>query len=398
MQKISTIIISVVLVSFSSFAQQKVDGEFGKGINIITADSSFSMNFSARFQSLYMVDGIINNDNQISDGTSQFLIRRSRLKFGGHAYSPKVKYKIELGLSNRDISGAVSETKDADRIILDAVLKYNFYKGFSIWGGQTKLPGNRERVISSGNLQFVDRSLVNSKYTLDRDMGIQLRHKHKIGKMVLREAFSLSQGEGRNITALNIGGLDYTSRLEILPFGTFAGKGDYVGSDTKRESSPKLAIGVTYDFHDRAARQRGQQGSFIENTSGEYVTSSLKTVFIDLMFKYKGISVMAEYADKNGDNSQALDSDGISQGYFYTGTGLNLQAGYLFKSNWELAGRYTNIQPETTTGKTDIDQFTFGTSKYIVGHKLKVQSDLSYTTEEGKDDKVMMRLQFDIHF
>tara|TARA_B100000768_G_scaffold81582_1_gene77353 strand:- start:29394 stop:30590 length:1197 start_codon:yes stop_codon:yes gene_type:complete len=398
MQKISTIIVSVFIVSFSSFSQQIVDGKFGKGINIITADSSFSMNFSARFQSLYMVDGIINNDNQISDGTSQFLIRRSRLKFGGHAYSPKVKYKIELGLSNRDISGAISETKDADRIILDAVLKYNFYKGFSVWGGQTKLPGNRERVISSGNLQFVDRSLLNSKYTLDRDMGIQLRHKHKIGKMVLREAFSLSQGEGRNVTVLNIGGLDYTSRLEILPFGTFASKGDYVGSDTKRETSPKLSVGVTYDFHDRAARQRGQQGSFIEGTNGEYVTSSLETVFIDLMFKYKGISVMAEYADKKGDNSQALDNEGISQGYFYTGKGLNLQAGYLFKSNWELAGRYTNIQPEATTGKTKIDQYTFGTSKYIVGHKLKVQSDLSYTKEEGKEDKVMMRLQFDIHF
>lgn len=398
MKKFISVIIFIILVSLSSIAQQKVEGKFGKGISIVTADSSFSFNFAARFQSLYIADGIINGDNQISNGTSQFLIRRSRLKFGGHAYSPKVKYKIELGLSNRDISGALPETNNSDRIILDAVLKYNFYKGFSIWGGQTKLPGNRERVISSGNLQFVDRSLVNSRFNIDRDMGVQLRHKHNIGKMIIREAFSVSQGEGRNITAKNIGGLDYTSRIEILPFGAFTSKGDYVGSDTKREASPKLAIGATYDFHDRAARQRGQLGSFIEGTNGEYVTSSLETIFLDMMFKYRGFSVMTEYADKKGDNSQAIDSEGISQGYFYTGKGLSIQGGYLFKSNWELAGRYTNIQPEASTGKTVIDQYTLGTSKYIVGHKLKVQSDLSYTKEEGKDDKVMMRLQFDIHF
>ena len=37
--------------------------------------------------------------------------------------------------------------------ILDAYLKWNFYKNFEIWAGQTKLRGNRERVISSQNLQ-----------------------------------------------------------------------------------------------------------------------------------------------------------------------------------------------------------------------------------------------------
>ena len=37
--------------------------------------------------------------------TSAF-IRRARLKFDGFALSPKLKYKLELGLSNRDIAGA----------------------------------------------------------------------------------------------------------------------------------------------------------------------------------------------------------------------------------------------------------------------------------------------------
>ena len=38
---------------------------------------------------------------------------------------------MELGLSNRDLSGGDSpEYKNASRMILDAYVEYNFYKGF----------------------------------------------------------------------------------------------------------------------------------------------------------------------------------------------------------------------------------------------------------------------------
>ena len=40
--------------------------------------------------------------------------------------APKLKYKLELGLSNRDISGASEFTSNAPRYILDAVIKWNF--------------------------------------------------------------------------------------------------------------------------------------------------------------------------------------------------------------------------------------------------------------------------------
>ncbi len=398
MNKSLALLAIITLASFTAFSQGTANKTFGKGISLMSQDSTFSLKFGARFQSLFLADGVINDDGQISDGSSTFLIRRSRFKFDGHAYSPKLKYKLEIGLSNRDISGASAQTRGADRMILDAVIKYNFYKGFTLWAGQTKLPGNRERVISSGNLQFVDRSLVNSKYNIDRDMGVQLRHKHKVGKMIVKEIFSVSQGEGRNVTAANLGGLDYTSRIELLPFGAFTSKGDYIGSAVKREESPKLAIGLTYDYHDRAVRQRGQQGSYLQDDNGDYITSNLETFFLDMMFKYKGISAMVEYADKNGDNVIALDNEGISHGYYYTGTGLNAQLGYMFKSNWEVAGRMTTITPQQATGQNNIDQYTLGVSKFIVGHKLKVQSDFSFTQEKNKNDVVMMRLQFDLHF
>lgn len=389
------------ILSFNSiYAQTEVDSKFGKGLyNVVAADSSWSMKFGMRFQTLFIGEFDNNEDEGVTNANSNFLIRRSRLKFNGFAYSPKLQYKVEFGISNRDISGASVETRGAPRIILDAVLKWNFHKNFTIWAGQTKLPGNRERVISSGNLQFVDRSLVNSNFNIDRDMGVQLRHHFKVGNsFVIREVFAFSQGEGRNITADNLGGYDWTARIEFLPFGNFTKKGDYSGSDIKREEKPKLSVGITYDMHDRAVRERGNTGSFMRTDVG-YFETDINTIFADLMFKYKGFSVMAEFADKQADEIFAKNSDGTLTGdNVVAGSGLVVQAGYLFKSNIELAGRYTTIDLAEELNQEIINQYTIGASRYVVGHKLKVQADVSYTNQEGSDDNILYRMQFDLHF
>lgn len=390
----------VSLFTSFSYAQDTVNHTFGKGIiNVVAADSTWDMKFAARFQTLFIGDFAIDDQNNIVDANSNFLIRRSRLKFDGFIYSPKLTYKLELGLSNRDIGGAIPETNNSSRIIFDAVLKWNFYKNFSLWAGQTKLPGNRERVISSGNLQFADRSLVNSRYNIDRDVGIQIHNHHKIGKtFVIREVLAISQGEGRNITVGNLGGYDYTARIELLPFGNFTNKGDYFGSDLAREEKPKLSLGITYDMHDRAVREHGNTKSFMRTENG-YFETDINTLFVDFMFKYQGFSMMGEYADKECKSLFARNNQGDLTGDFITaGKGLVLQAGYLFKSNFELAGRYTTIDPDKKLPLPMLEQYTLGFSKYIVGHKLKVQADLSYTEREKLYDEFMYRLQFDVHF
>ncbi|WP_188606561.1 porin [Aquaticitalea lipolytica] len=388
-----------VIAFFTLFimnAQEINAPKFGKGIfNLVGQDSTWTMKIAARMQFLAVSTWPEGQSNE-----SEFLVRRARLKFDGYAFSPKLEYKLELGLSNRDISGASEFTSDAPRYILDAVIKWHFAPNFEFWFGQTKLPGNRERVISSGNMQMVDRSLLNSRFNIDRDMGIQLRHKFNLSeKFVVKEIFAISQGEGRNITTGNLGGHQYTSRLEILPFGEFASDGDYSGSDLKREKTPKLAIGATYDFNNNAVKNRSNQGSYMTNDVGFYETN-ISTVFVDAMFKYDGFSLMAEYSNRDAKDPYAKNSDGTLTGdEVQVGSGLNLQAGYLFKSNWEVSGRYTNIAlDKTITGKDTENQYTLGVSKYIVGHKLKVQTDISHLEVANGTNELMYRLQFDIHF
>lgn len=388
-----------LVTSYFSQAQDITNNKFGKGlVNVVAKDSSFSLKFAARFQSLYTGSWDFANNDNLENGVSQFSIRRARLKFEGFAYSPKVTYKIELGLSNRDISGASEFTSNAPRYILDAVLKWNFYENFELWAGQTKLPGNRERVISSANLQTVDRSLVNSEFNVDRDMGFQLHHYINLGKnVIVREAFAISQGEGRNVTSENLGGFQYTGRVEILPFGDFD---DYSGADLDREETPKLALGVSYDHNVNAVRTRSNSGSYMTTDTGFFETD-INTFFVDGIFKYQGFSAMAEYAKRTADNPVALNSDGTPTGRVVeVGDGINAQAGYLFKNNYEVVTRYTQVTlDEALTGEGVEDQYTLGLSKYIVGHKLKVQTDVSWNDyEDNADNSLSYRLQIDIHF
>jgi phosphate-selective porin OprO/OprP len=388
------------ICTFLSTKSQETNApKFGKGLfNLIGQDSTWSMKIGLRFQTLATSKWEVNNG--LTNPESSMLIRRSRLKFDGFAYSPKLKYKVELGLSNRDQSGASEYTSNAPRQILDAVLKWNFSGNFVLWAGQTKLPGNRERVISSANLQQVDRSLLNSRFNIDRDIGIQLRHHFKLSDTFLvKEIFSIAQGEGRNITTGNIGGYQYTTRVELFPFGNFTSKGDYKGGDLKFEPNPKLSLGFAYDFNNNASKTRSNQGSYMLNDTGFYSTN-ISTLFMDAMYKHQGFSVMAEYANRNAADALARNSDGSLTGdEVQVGAGLNLQTGYLVSKTVEVSARYTNITLDRNiTGKAAENQYTLGVSKYIAGHKLKVQTDVSYTDIGFKTNQLLCRLQVDIHF
>lgn len=396
-----TLVAIAFLVLTSLNAQEISDTSFGKGlINFVAKDSSFSVKFAPRFQVRSMSSW--NHDgSQYGSSEHNFIVRRARLKFDGFAYSPKLKYKIELGLSNRDISGANQFNRNTPRYILDAVIMWNFAGNWELWAGQTKLPGNLERVVSSANLQLIDRSLLNSRFNIDRDLGIQLRHKTNLGgDFLMREKFSVSQGEGRNVTEGNEGGLQYTARLEFLPFGTFESKGDYSQSDLKREEKPKLMVGLTYNYNQDAVRERGFAGDYMMRADGSLYETDQTTVFADAMFKYEGFSFMGEYAKRTADDEIATEADSVTPtgDIVLTGNALNFQAGYLFNNNYEIAARFTTVDYESVTGALPTEQYTLGINKFVVGHKLKIQSDISYTTVDGEASNLTFRLGFDIHF
>ena len=115
----------------------------------------------------------------------------------------------------------------------------------------------------------------------------------------------------------------------------------------------------------------------------------------DVHFKYKGFSFMVEYANRTTtDGSPVVNMDET----YYTGYAVNTQIGYIMKNNWEVVSRYTKVTPQQITMNNNITQYTIGISKYVVGHNLKVQGDISYTEEETQKGIIMVRLQTEFNF
>jgi len=188
----SKLLLILVITGSALQAQDVKVNTLGKGIVFQPEDNSYSVKLGMRFQSLYIGEWDL-DDDVYSD---QALVRRARLKLDGHIYSEKFTYKVQLGFSNRDTrissSGGLPQNSSTVNTVLDAVIKYNPVSDFEIWFGQAVLPGNRERLISSQKVQFVDRSLLSSSFNLDRDVGIQLRNQSSIGKAVIKQMAAIS--------------------------------------------------------------------------------------------------------------------------------------------------------------------------------------------------------------
>ena len=338
---------------------------FGQGIGIHPTDSSFSFNLRFRMQNRA---GALFNDEELSEIEAR--VRRLRLRFDGYVLNPKFSYVIQLSFTRGDMDW---ENTEFPNIVRDAMFFYRVNDKLQLGFGQTKLPGNRQRVNSSGDLQFVDRSIVNAQLNIDRDFGFHLAYTENLFKnfyAVFRSA--ITSGEGRNIISTS-DGLAYTGRVELLPLGLFEKFGDYFEGDLIREQTPKLSAGFTYSRNDQTLRTGGQIGQAL------FEPRSMITLSTDWLVKYRGFALAIEWMYRESDDPVTQNLLGDVR-YIYTGLGQNYQASYIWPNNYEVALRYSSMNPadQVSQFETDIHQYTIGLSKYLKGHRLKLQTDITY--------------------
>jgi len=362
---------------------------FGKGLGITSPDSLFQFNIRFRIQNRFSY--LKNEDDEAAfDGQ----IRRLRLRFDGFVGDPRFLYVIQLSFA----PGDVGEIEDGENlnIIRDAVVYYNASKHWNFGFGQTKLPGNRQRVNSSGGLQLTDRSINNARFNIDRDFGFFINHFHdKKNEFSWNLKSAITTGDGRNYTKSPDNGLAYTSKLEILPFGKFGKDGAYFEGDQFREPTPKMMVSAAYHYNHKAKRQAGVLGGEL------YESRNLQSIFADAILKYQGYSIMASYMDRHTSDPITRNSAGdISR--VYTGRGMDFQTSYLFKNNFELIGRYSFIQPDAEIASVTPHQkqYSIGLTKYFWEHAFKVQLEasldqLDYENAES-DENVYVRFQVEM--
>lgn len=351
-----------------------------KGIQFTSKDSLFYTNFRFRMQNRLKFNNILDGE---SNNSFEARIRRLRMRMDGYIYTPKISYSVQLAFTRGDQD---YDESGVPNIVRDAVVFYNFTDDFYLSFGQNKLPGNRQRVTSSGSQQFAERSLVNANFNIDRDFGLTFNLSKKLEKMPIHAKAAISTGEGRAVNSTD-DGFAYTGRVEFLPFGDFTNDGDYSEGDLEREEKPKLSVGLGYSYNDRTTREGGQTGRFVTDPF------TLKTSFADAIFKYQGFAYQAEYMRRDVDNplntvdDQFNQTDGSTpeETYAFKGWGVNQQASYLLNKGYEVAGRYTYINPHQQIRgfENQLDIIELGLTKYLKAHRLKFQINGNYMVKDG---------------
>lgn len=371
-----TFVLLIFFCSSIAFSQEKTTLEdsltyFKDGINFEHKPTNFKTKFRFRIQNRFTFDsGDVDDTEEFKAKAANFEVRRARIRLDGNVLDPRLLYKLQLGFTRGDFD---YDRTNYPNMLMDAVIGWKFSEKTIFWYGQMILPGNRQRVISSRDQQFVDRSIVSAVFNIDRDIGAQLFHQFGEEKPLWIKA-AVTNGEGRSTNNPDAG-LAYTGRIEWLPFGAFKEDGDYFESDLVRESEPKLSIGAVYSLNKQATRPGGQLGKQYE-TSDLY--TDMETWFGDVILKYQGFSWQAEYARRWTHDPVFLD--GTNEITIYKGQGFTTQAGYVFENNIEPAIRFSKLwaEEDTLEGANDQNQYSVVLSKFINKHKVKVQTDLSY--------------------
>ncbi len=384
----------------------------GKGLSITSADGNFQINTRVRAQFLYSLRGHTAGSPSGEDFSHDLRIRRARLAFTGFFFGEDNRYKLEIAVSPNDLAindHAPNEDIDIQTSpLLDFYFDFRQNRDFNVRIGQYKVPYNRQRVISSGNLQMVDRSIANGEFNLDRDIGFDLRSRDLGGLDMFRYYAGIYMGRGRDSRGFeDFGDLGLTAigRVEYLPFGMF---NDYKEVDFERSADPRLSLGFAYSYQNNANGLRrirssspddciGMPGDLTDpgscaNEATTPGTVDNHNITADMMFKMLGFSAQSEVYWRAGTRDPGQDDMGVVADFVEparNGVGWFLQAGYLLPSlPVELSARYSItrgigdrqafVDVDAQDGYTslgDENALGGGLSWYIARHPYKVQLD-----------------------
>ncbi len=391
-----TLAVLVLLLGLNARAQQIKDTtklinvRYGdKGVELRTRDNKFLFQIQSRFQFRFSTpndqDPLTYNDYS-PEKTTTLKINRARLKVGGHAFEPWLKYYWEYELSQSNL--------------LDFRLMIEKWEWLSFKAGQWKVEYTRERFISSGEQQTVDRSLINRSFTADRQMGVEV-YGHLKGKGVADFNYwaAVLTGTGRGNTANDDNNLMYFGRAQWNFLGRFL---DFEGSDLEFHEKPTPIIafsGLTNQSpYTRFSQSGGGSLEGYENgLPGQYRVNQWN---LESAFMYRGFSWQSEWHTKQIIDKFNNDDMTTLKGYY-------VQAGYFFHNafDWwpqhlEMAGRHAAYRPDNSIKQNLQDETTIAFNWFFKGHKNKLTSEVSYFSFQDKSLPLAQgwrfRIQWDI--
>ena len=384
------LIFIIGIYSQSLFSQEK-DSTFyitkGKGFEFHFFQNQYQLNidFRGQFRASVPYDNFPETSNDFQDESTKLGINRARIKIGGHVFKPYYTYYFE-----QDIKGGN---------LLDFRVQIEKLPYLKLRVGQWKARYSRERVISSGKQQGLDRSLLNRIFTIDRQQGVSVFGNLDGGSMAnFNYWLSAFTGTGRGNGADEDTKLMYLLRLQWNPNGTPL---KFLGSDLDYHEKfvSSIAIAGVTNTSPYTAFSTNGGGQLIGFETEEPKLYKVNQLLFETAFKYKGFSWQQEFhfkdiEDKVDGQKTLLIGNYVQLGYF-----LHHSFSVIPKS-LEVFIRQSFYDADYDVSGNNNYEYTIGSNWFFKGHKNKLTLEYSYLEYQEFDpintSGSNIRLQWDV--
>jgi Phosphate-selective porin O and P len=314
-----------------------------KGFFLASADGNFKLKLSGYAQIRYIQNH--QDDGPGDDSRGGFENTRTKVIVSGNVVNPNWLYKIEGNYSRS--GGAFG--------LQDAWIAHKCSDEFTVKVGQYKLPFLKEELVSDTDLLTVERSLVNSEFTLGRAQAISVDWKNDW--LHLTGAFSDgTQTTGGFNTAWSTRDTEYafSARGEIKFVGDWS---QYSDQSSWRGEEFAAFLGAAAHYQD-----------------GEYGTADdeleLFDWTVDATVEFGGGNLMGYIVGRSAE-STTVDIDQVA---------FVVQGGIFLTDDWELFGRFE--WGDDDLGGEDLSVITVGVTKFFSKHQMKWTTDVGFGLEE----------------
>jgi len=370
-----------------STAKNSANFELGSGLNFSFNEGNYQFQLGGFIQPSFNY-----SKPEGLDPDYEFNSKRAFLIIAGKAEKEKVSFLIQTDYSNSEP-------------LLDAWVAYHPSNNITITVGQKQtFTNNREMTFREDRLQFTDRSLLSQTLSnTGREFGVFVASKFMLGSQFgIAPMVAVTSGDGRNSFGsdsrdTDLGGLKIGGRFDVYPLGYFTQGNDLFSADLAHEQKLKFVLGAAASKNSGASNAIGEGHGdfFLYDVNGNDNLPDYTQVYVDFLLKYKGFSLLAEYANASADGLELIYTDQAAtqilvpqqiSDFLVLGDSYNFQAGYVSKNGYGFDFRYESATPEFESNLNSLmaesSSFTYGLTKYFDNNNLKVQAALT-TTELG---------------
>jgi phosphate-selective porin OprO/OprP len=307
-------------------------------------------------------------------GTDRFLLRRARLNATG-TFAEGFDYRLEF-----DLAGSLSATTGLRAQLTDGYVNWNHYPFANVRAGQFKTPFGFEQLYADPRLITAERSLVNDRLTLNRQLGVQVWGNFLDKRLTY--AAGTFNGNGANNNSNDNSKFLSAGRVTVVPWkdkdgGSWSLGGNAFSSEDTALSLPDLNLDSTPATADK-------DNLFTGKRHGYGVDSQIETGPFSLWVEY--LKVRFEPTDARP--AAQFDADG---GYVQA-------ALFLVPKRFQVVLKYETFDPRRGVSGDDVSTVTAGLNYYIRGHDLKLlldylRTDLGSRSTASQQNKILLRFQ-----